>query len=172
MDVRSALKSQYHGALKTLREAIEKCPDSLWNDPAEGSPPFWRVAYHTLFYAHFYLQQRQEDFKPWARHRDEAQYIASVPLTRDRAPKSCEPYTRVDLLDYLEDCDRMIDAAVDTLDLSAPECGFPWYKMPKLEHQIVNIRHIQHHAAILSSRLRRLAGIEVDWVDKGTARSR
>src|SRR5438477_11783108 len=75
MDVRSALKSQYHAALKTLHEVIEKCPDGMWNDPADSSAPFWRVAYHTLFYAHFYLQQTQEDFSPWARHREEAQYL-------------------------------------------------------------------------------------------------
>jgi DinB superfamily len=164
MDVRSALKSQYHAAHKTLRAAIENCPDSMWNDPADGSPPFWRVAYHTLFWSHFYLQQRQEDFVPWARHRDEAQFIASLPWDNNRAPKPCEPFTRGDLLDYLGECDRMIDAAVDALDLSAPESGFPWYNMPKLEHQILNIRHIQHHAAILSNRLRRSIGVAVDWV--------
>jgi hypothetical protein len=39
--------------------------------------------------------------------------------------------------------------------------------MPTLDHQIVNIRHIQHHAAILSNRLRRASGIEVDWVSSG-----
>jgi hypothetical protein len=50
MDIRSALKSQYHAALETLREAIEKCPDSMWDEPADRSPAFWRVAYHTLFY--------------------------------------------------------------------------------------------------------------------------
>jgi len=168
MDVRSALKSQYHGVLETLQEVIEKCPDSMWNDPADGSARFWRVAYHTLYVSHLYLHQRQEDFTPWARHRDEAQFIASVPGDNERAPKPCEPYTRGDLLDYLGECDRLIDAGVDALDLSAPQCGFPWYRMPTLEHQIVNIRHIQHHAAILSSRLRRSAGIAIDWVDKGS----
>ncbi len=167
MDVRSALKSQYHGVLKTLRDVIENCPDSMWDDPADGSARFWRVAYHTLFYAHFYLHQRQEDFTPWARHREEAQVLASVPANDEQAPEPREPFTRDDLLEYLGECDRMIDPGVDALDLSAPQCGFPWYTMPKLEHQIVNIRHIQHHAAILSSRLRRSAGISIDWVDKG-----
>jgi hypothetical protein len=166
MDIRSALKSQYHAALKTLREVIEKCPDEMWND-AVDTAPFWRVAYHTLFYAHFYLQQNQEAFRPWARHREEAQFISSVPWDAHRPPKACEPFTRDDLLEYCNECDNMIDAGVDALDLSAPQCGFPWYKMPTLEHQIVNIRHIQHHAAALSSRLRRSAGIGVNWVGKG-----
>ena len=165
MEVQSALKSQYHAALRTLHEVIEKCPDGMWNDPAD-SAPVWRVAYHTLFFAHFYLQQTQEAFRPWARHHEEAQYISSVPREA-RPPKPCEPFSRADLLGYCEECDGMIDAGVDALDLSASQCGFPWYKMSTLEHQIVNIRHIQHHAAILSSRLRKSTGIEVDWVASG-----
>ncbi len=50
MNVQSALKSQYHAALKTLRSAVEKCPDALWDDPADGAARFWRIVYHTLFY--------------------------------------------------------------------------------------------------------------------------
>ena len=167
MDVRSALKSQYHAALKTLHDVIDKCPERMWNDPADSPAPFWRVAYHTLFFADFYLHQKQEDFTPWAGHRDEAQYIASLPREGNRPPKPCEPFTRDDLLEYSKQCEGMVDARVDALDLAAPQCGFPWYKMPTLEHQIVNIRHIQHHAAALSSRLRRSAGIGVNWVGKG-----
>jgi hypothetical protein len=53
------------------------------------------------------------------------------------------------------------------MDLAAPTCGFPWYPMSKLEHQIVNIRHIQHHAGSLSTRLRLKAGILIAWVGKG-----
>jgi hypothetical protein len=167
MDVRSALQSQYHAALATLRDVIVQCPESLWNDPADSSAPFWRVAYHTLFYAHFYLQQNQEAFTPWDRHRDEAQQISGVPQAGGDRPKAGEPYTRDDLLGYCDICDGMIDPGVDALDLSAPQCGFPWYEMSTLEHQIVNIRHIQHHAAALASRLRRSAGIAVNWVGKG-----
>ena len=164
MNVQSALKSQYHAALKTLHEVIEKFPDAMWSDPADGFAPFWRAAYHTLFFTHFYLQQKQESFVPWVRHRDEAQFMSNLPWENNRPPKSCEPYTRDDLLEYWRVCDGAIDDGVDKLDLSAPQCGFPWYEMPKLEHQLVNIRHIQHHAAVLSNRLWRSDGILVDWV--------
>jgi hypothetical protein len=42
--------------LHPLRErSIEKCPDRLWNDPADKNK-FWHVAYHALFYTHLYLQ--------------------------------------------------------------------------------------------------------------------
>jgi DinB superfamily len=164
MNIQSALKSQYHAALTTLRYAIEKCPDALWDDPADGAAPFWRVVYHTLFYTHFYLQQNRHSFIPWVRHREDANFMDAIPPENLRPPKLCSPYTRDELLEYWRICDDMIDGGVDTLDLSAPECGFPWYKMPKLEHQIVNIRHTQHHAAALATRLRRAAGISIDWV--------
>jgi hypothetical protein len=51
-------------------------------------------------------------------------------------------------------CDGMVDWAVEALNLTSAECGFGWYQMPKLEHQIMNIRHVQHHAAYLAARLR------------------
>jgi hypothetical protein len=159
MDIRSALKSQYHAALKMLRDAIDQCPDAMWNDPADGPASFWRVAYHTLFYAHFYLQQDEKNFVPWERALPEAHFI--------EAQKPIEPYTKADLLEYWQICDGMIDAGVHALDLSASQCGFYWYKMSTLEHQLVNLRHIQHHAAALSSRLRRSGGIAIGWVGRG-----
>jgi hypothetical protein len=163
MDIRRALKHQYHAALKTLRQDIEKCPDSMWNEAVDGTVPFWRVVYHTLFFSHFYLQQDMKDFTPWARAREEAQMIGPIVWENSRPPKPCDPYTRDDMLEYWRVCDAMIDSGVEKLDLSAPQCGFPWYKMPTLEHQLVNIRHIQHHAAILSARLRK-NGIGIEWV--------
>jgi len=36
--------------------------------------------------------------------------------------------------------------------------------MSKLEHQFVGIRHIQHHAAQLSDRLRAVTGKGIDWI--------
>lgn len=155
--IRTALKFQYHAALKTLREAIEQCPDRMWNDPADATVPFWRVAYHTLFFAHFYLQQDRRDFKPWARTNADAHWESLD------GPRVSEGFTRADLLEYWQVCDGMMDSGVDALDLSAAQCGFPWYKMGTLEHQLVNIRHIQHHAAMLSARLREKAGIGIDW---------
>jgi hypothetical protein len=87
----------------------------LWTGSGGHTNPFWRVAYHTLFYTHLYLQ----------------------PTNR---------------------CDSAVDDAVNALDLNAPHSGFSWYEIPKLEHQIVNIRHIQYHQAQLADRLRKATG--------------
>lgn len=158
MDIRPALKSQYHAALLTLRKCIEQCPETLWNDPADGGAGFWRVAYHTLFFTHFYSHQDRGQLKPWDKHRRGVEHF-------DSADKI--PYTKDECLEYWHMVNERIDSAVDALDLAAPQCGFPWYKMGTLEHQLANIRHIQHHGAILASRLRIRAGVAIDWVQKG-----
>ena len=44
------------------------------------------------------------------------------------------------------------------------------YKVPKLEHQIISLRHIQHHAAQLADRLRATADVGIDWI--GARRNR
>jgi hypothetical protein len=165
MNVQAALKSQYHAALAMLKQAIEQCPEELWD--GGGQPvAFWRVAYHTLFFTHLYLQPEEKAFRPWDQHREEYQFLGPLPWPPHRQPQIGEPYTRAQVLEYWRFCDEMVDAAVDQLDLAAPECGFWWYKLPKLDHQINNIRHIQHHAALLAGRLRLAAGIDVGWVGR------
>ena len=58
----------------------------------------------------------------------------------------------------------MVDEAEAKLDLDATQCGFSWHQMPKLDHQLQNIRHIQHHTALLSGRLRQARGTDIRWV--------
>ncbi len=163
MDIQGVLKSQYHASLAMLRQAIERCPDEAW-DRGEHPCSVWQIAYHTLFFTHLYLQPDEKAFRPWEQHREEYQFLGAVPWPPHGPPRIDPPYTKGEILDYWGVCDAMIDAGVDRLDLEAPTCGFPWYQMPKLEHQVVNIRHIQHHAAQLADRLRLSAGAGVDWV--------
>jgi|TARA_B100001964_G_C14207214_1_gene588714 hypothetical protein len=58
---------------------------------------------------------------------------------------------------------------VDGLDLNAEDCGFWWYDESKFEHQLVNIRHLQHHTGQLADRLRRAADRGVDWIPSASA---
>lgn len=166
MDVREALKGQYHGAMAMLRDTIERCPKEMWNQAEEGAggAEFWRVVYHTLFFTHFYLQENAKAFTPWEKHRDKCQNLGLAARRRGGNAASAKPYTKRELMTYWRICDRMVDKALDTMDLDAKTCGFYWYRMPKLDHQLVNIRHIQHHAAILAARLRRARRISVGWV--------
>jgi hypothetical protein len=169
--VRSALKSQYHAALAMLRHAIELCPEPVWTGTEHRNAP-WQVAYHTLFFAHLYSQSDEHAFVPWSHHVAAVQVPDAIPGPPDPdspLPLIADPYTKRQVLEYCDFVDAMIDGAVDAMDVFAPASGFSWYPIPKLEHQLVNIRHIQHGAAQLADRVRAAADAGVDWVG---ARSR
>jgi hypothetical protein len=164
--LRSILKSQYHAALAMFRESIEQCPESIWYN-SEPKNAFWQLAYHTLFFTHLYLQRNEEAFRPWEHHQSEVQQpdgIAGPPDPNSSLPVIPNPYSREQVLEYCAFCDDMVDPAVDALDLESQESGFHWYPISKLEHQIVNIRHIQHHGAQLTDRLRQAADLGTRWV--------
>ncbi len=162
MDVNAALKGQYHAALAMLKQAIERCPEDVWLS-GEHPRTVWRIASHALLFTHFYLKPGVEGFQPWEGHREECESLERMPWPPHDMPRVVEPYTKAEMLEYWLAVDGMIDAGVDRLDLDAPECGFPWYRMPKLDHQILNIRHTQEHAAQIAEHCR-LAGVDVDWV--------
>lgn len=159
------LKSQYHASLAMLGEAIERCPDNVWL-ATDHKNAFWQIAYHTLFFTHLYLQQDEAAFRPWERHQGAVQHPDGISGPADPnspLPLIPDPYTKAQVLEYWNFCDQMVDA-VDKLDLECPHSGFYWYQMSKLEHQLVNLRHIQHHAAQLADRLRSAADVGIKWV--------
>ena len=162
-DLRAILKSQYHAAFGMLKQAVEQCPDGLWLS-GEHPNAFWHVAYHAAFVTYLYLHPDFEGFHPWPNHREGYQFLGPVPGNPQLRPKIEEPYSKAQIMEFVQLCDGAVDGDLDKLDLGAPESGFPWYKMSKLEHQLVNIRHLQHHAAQLADRLRRVAGVGIDWV--------
>jgi hypothetical protein len=158
MSAKEAIKSQYFAALEMLRQAILSCPDSLWTSP-EHENQFWHVAYHVLFYTHFYLHPSEKEYVPWEKHKDE--YVS---LGDPRKwVEEVEPFSRGEVLAYLELCLYQMEGLVDALDLEA-ESGFYWLPFTKLELQFYNIRHVQQHTGELCQRLTASGAAEVEWV--------
>jgi len=160
------LKSQYHAGFAMLRETIERCPDQLWLD-ARPVNAFWQIAYHALFFTHLYMGADSASFQLWAGHQRANQNEDG--LARKLDPNSALPliplpYTKNQVLEYWGICDGMVNSAVDALDLRRRDSGFHWYKVSKLEHQLINIRHLQHHTAQLADRLRAAENVGVAWV--------
>lgn len=142
--LKSALSGQYLAGLAMLREVIERCPEAHWT---EGKHPreFWRLAFHTLYYTHLYLEVRHEEFERWAKdpRTDDNAYISSIAL----------PISKADLLEYCDLITARVGPQLARIDLDAPHSGFAWYDIPKLDHQILNVRHIQEHGGQLRDRL-------------------
>jgi hypothetical protein len=155
MAVKESIKSQYHAALAMLTQAIEKCPDAMWVD-TDYVNPFWRVAYHTIIYTTFYLSPTEGDFIPWEGHKDGMQLSGDDALEAD-------PYSKADLLAFLDLCCKQVDIQVESLDIAAGS-GFDWLPFDKMELQLYNIRHIQQHTGELCERLGAQGEIQVDWV--------
>jgi hypothetical protein len=154
--LRTALKSQYHAVLTMLRTAIRRYPDALWTrDDGHVNPP-WRIAYHTLYYAHWYLLGDSSRLPSWTRHRRGIRRL-------NRPANMVRPYTKAELLAYWRICDSAVDDAVDALDLGSARSGFSWYRMSRAEHQLVSIHHIEYHQAQLGDRMRRTTGAGVNW---------
>lgn len=167
--IKPVLKRQYHASLEMLGNAIQRCPEDVWSS-TDHTNAFWQIAYHALYFAHMYSQQDEAAFRPWEHHQAANQYPDGIPGPPDpnsSLPLLPKPYTKAQVLEYWRFCDEMVDGAVDKLDLENPQCGFSWYRMSKLEHQFVSIRHIQHHAAQLADRLRAAANIGIEWVGGG-----
>ncbi len=179
LEIRQALKSQYHATLAMLRDVVVQCPDEIWAG-GDFINPTWRIAYHTLFYTHLYLQPTVHAFTPWEHHQTSMQDMDDRPAPPGifeliehphLPPQTGVPYTREQILEYCSLVDAMVDGALDAMDLHAADCGFSWYSVSKLEHQFVAIRHIQHHTAQLGSRLREATNgdVTIKWVHSGAA---
>ena len=162
MDEREAIRSQYQAALEMLKQTIARCPESMWDDAGDRMP-FWRIAYHVLFYTHLYLSPTEADFMPWARHRQDYQALGPLPWPPHREPEIGEPFTREDVLAYLEVCRKEVDERMGQVNLDG-DSGFDWLPFGKRELQIYNIRHLQQHTGELMERLGTRANIELEWV--------
>src|SRR5579862_7478100 len=166
MDLKNALKEQYHAALAMLANCIERCPDVLWTT---GTHPrtFCRIALHGAFYTHFYLGQNVASLQPWPDTPEEYKALWGNDEPFD-FPAEITPLSREQTLAYIAYIDGLIDPTIDSLDLDSSETGFPWYKnMTKLSHELLNLRHTQGHIGQLSEILM-AHGIDTDWISKIT----
>ena len=152
MDILKVIESQYLAALEMLKEVVVKCPEAIW-DASGDVDPCWRLAYHSLFYVHLYLQDTEQDFRPWEKHHD---------------PDGDVPFSQAEVLEYLAFTQKHVQERVPQLNLQAAS-GFDWLPFDKLELQLYNIRHVQQHAGELYERLGSRAAINLDWVDQTPA---
>ena len=153
-DLRAVLISQFTAALEMMRQTVAQCPDSLWLS-ASLRNQFWRVAYHALFYVHFYVYPTEHDFVPWSKHRDE------VESAHDERPDAA-PYSQQDVLEYLDFCVAQVQFWIPQLDFRTAS-GFPWYAVNKLEMEFINLRHLQQHVGELSEQLSDKTGRDIRW---------
>lgn len=157
---------QFGAAIDMLDNAIQACPDELWQarlyDEREIEPEFaefWYLAYHALFWLDFYLSETAENFSPPA------------PFTLSEFEAGLLPervYSKEELGKYLaygrSKCQTTIESMTDFM---APQQVRPNWRIESVaELLIYNLRHVQEHAAQLNLFLGQQTGSAPGWVGK------
>lgn len=150
---------QFGAAIAMLENAMNACPDDLWND-SSSKPEFWYLVFHTLFWLDLYLADSVDAFAPPAPFTMAELDPAGVMPDRS--------YSKEELRAYLEHGRTKCKAAIEsTSDERAGErCGFSWVNGSVAELFLYNIRHVQHGAAQLNLILRQRTNSAPGWVKR------
>jgi hypothetical protein len=156
---------QFGAAIETLQNALEACPDELWQrrlwrEP-EGQPEFaefWYLAYHTIFWLDYYCSESAEGFKvPPPFTVSELDMDGLLP---ERV------YTKQELQTYLEYAGAKCQAKIESLaDENEPQrVRSNWRVKTVAELLLYTMRHVQEHAAQLNMLLGQETDSAPGWV--------
>jgi hypothetical protein len=166
--IQHMLWSQIDAALVTVDECIRACPESHWNVNV-GTLKFSQVCFHTLFFADLYLSRTEnlDALKAQRFHQEHREDFKDYEEAEDR--KQANVYSRAFIEAYLLHCRAKAREIIfaETAETLSGASGFSWRKCNRGELHIYNTRHIQHHAAQLSLRLRLDVNANVPWVSHG-----
>jgi len=168
MEIRAALKEQFHAGLTMLRQCVELCPAELWT---AGTHPrtYYRIVFHAAFFTHLYLGQDEVAFVPWPGCREgwhPGLWEDPARLEPYELPEDAETYGKNEMIAYIDHVDGLVDPLIDKLDLDTGESGFSWYpNFSKLSHVLLTLRHVQGHVGQLSELLM-ARNIDIDWVSR------
>lgn len=160
---------QFGAAIETLRNALNACPDGLWQAPlwneSESHPEFgeyWYVVYHTIFWLDYYCSHSAESFKV------PAPFTVTEPEMDAVLPERV--YTRQELQTYLEYARDKCRARIAGLnDENEPQrIRNDWDLKTVAEVMLYTMRHVQEHAAQLNMLLGQKTGSAPGWVGRVT----
>lgn len=162
--IKRSFSQQFDATIQMLEQAINACPDHLWkihlwqDEAIPQSSEFWYVAFHTLFWLDLYLSGSVEGFVPPSSFNlDELDPSGIIPEN---------PYTKNELLKYLEHCRKKCRTTIDNLNSERAEkiCSFPWGEVPFVALLLDNMRHVQEHVAQLNLILGQQIGWSPKWI--------
>ena len=160
------VSNQFEAAFCTLGACIDRCPDANWHAPV-ASLKFCQVAFHTLIFADLYLGRDTDELSQQAFHREHALVFADYEELEDRVQQ--QVYRKPFIGEYLQHCRDKASSgiAAETEESLNRTPGFKGRPYSRAELHVTNIRHIIHHAAQLSLRLRLDADVDIPWVASG-----
>lgn len=137
---KTELWGQFGAALDMFENALDKCPQSLWEDDSK----FWYIAYHTLFFTDYYLTEAPNKFLP------PEPYSLSEFDPNGAMPERV--YTKEELLSYTchcrEKCRNLIAGLTEEkaeMHWNDGQRNYSYYKL-----LFYNLRHVMHHTGQLN----------------------
>jgi hypothetical protein len=162
---------QFGAAIETLQNALNACPEELWQARlwrgSEGHSEFtefWYVAFHTIFWLDYYCSESADGF------------TAPPPFTLSELEMDGmlpeRVYTKEELQTYLEYARAKSRAKIESLaDENEPQrVRNNWRVKTVAELLLYNMRHIQEHAAHLNMLLGQKTDSAPGWVGQVTIR--
>ena len=163
--LKGLLAHQYDASLSMLNLAIDRCPDGIWNE-CVASWKFCQAAFHVVFFADVYLQPSDDvdALKRQPFHLEHEADFGDYEELEDRPQVLL--YGKAFVLSYLQNVRRKSQQTIawESAEVLAGPSGFRRRNCSRAELHVYNIRHIQHHAAQLSLRLRLDAQVDIPWV--------
>jgi len=149
--------AQFGAAIQMLSNAVDACPEKLWNQKNDFSD-FWYIAYHVTFWLDFYLTALPDDYIPY---KDFGM--------SEHDPEGILPervFSKEEITDYLDHCMAKCKSVLNNLDeVKGNELyTFGTLTLPRFEMMLYNMRHVQHHTGQLNLLLRQQAGSAPKWV--------
>lgn len=165
--INSNIISQLLASLYMLKNCIDLCPITEWNEK-HNDYPFSQVVFHTLFDCDYNLCDTELEFKEQYFHK------ANTTIFDDyeelEASKAIKVYGKIFINEYYDHCriKTIATIEIETFRNMLESNSDVRKNMTKLERYLNSIRHIQHHAAQLGLRLQFITGKEMDWISRGT----
>ena len=160
------ITGQYEACLSMLGMCVNRSPDSGWHAPV-ANLKFCQVAFHTLFFTDLYLGDDVASQRAQSFHRDHSQEFGDYEELEDRVQQAT--YEKSFIIEFLRHCrDKAISVVGrETEETLQRRAAFDWLDMTRAELHLYNVRHIHHHAAQLSLRMRLDTGEGIPWVQSG-----
>ena len=148
---------QFGASIDSIKSSIELCPDALWSDQSR-EPQYWYLAFHTIFWLDFYMEDSSEGYYP-----PEPFGLEELDPAGLLPPRV---YSKQELLAFLAHARANAKQALHRLteEASTQSYHFANTHITVAEKFLYNMRHCQHHAAQMNLIMRQADDSAPGWV--------
>jgi len=163
---KTTMTNQFEAVFCSMNACIERCPVAGWDGPVVNLR-FCQVVFHALFFSDYYLGENEAAFRLQPFHSDNPGIFRDYEELQDRPQQ--QTYDKATTRRYLAHCRGKAVAVItaETMQSLSAECAFARRNFSRAEMHACNIRHIHHHVAQLSLRLRLDHNEVIPWIDSG-----